>query len=303
MIDPYATLGVSKGASLEEIKSAYKKLARKYHPDLNLGNHDAEKKFKEVAHSFDLIGTKDARQKFDHGETDEQKQHSYDAYRRQGSTRQRPFYHQSQSDRGRYASNFNDEYEDLFSNIFGGQARPEGAGFPGQDAQFQLEIDFLEAARGGEKVILLPNGKKLQVRIPPGIQEGQKLKFSGLGGPGVGRGQAGDAYVEIKIRPSPEFRREGQDIYSDVPVSLFEAVNGAEVEVQTIDGPVSLKIPPGSTTGLKLRIKGKGAGRDSERGNHFVVLKVVTPKDPSPQMREAFRNLEHQFAYNPRASV
>jgi DnaJ-class molecular chaperone len=302
MIDPYVTLGVSKAAKLEDIKSAYKKLARKYHPDLNPGNQDAERKFKEIAHAFDLIGTKDARKKFDQGETDEHKQHSYDEYMNQKGTRKRPFYYQSQGDHGRYSSNFNDEYEDLFSNIFGGRRESERPEFSGKDTQYQLEIDFLEAVRGAEKIITLPNGKKLQVKIPPGIKEGQKLKFSAHDEPGVGRGQPGDAYVEIKIRSSSEFRREGQDIYSEVSVSFFEAVNGAEVEVQTIDGPVSLKIPPGATSGLKLRIKGKGAGRESDRGSQIVIVKVVTPRNPSPQMKEAFRNLEKQFAYNPRAN-
>ena len=263
MIDPYETLGVSKNASQDEIKSAYKKMARKFHPDLNPGNKDAEKKFKEVSHAFNLIGSADARKKFDQGENEE-------------GPRQRPFYYQSQREQGRYSSNF-DFDDDIFSSFFGGGPR---------EVQYELEVDFLEAALGAEKIITLPTGKKLQVKIPAGIQEGQKLKFP-------------DFYLEIKIRPSREFKREGADIYSELPVSLFEAINGSEVEVKTIDGMVSLKIPSGVSTGSKLRIKGKGIGS----GNHIVTIKIVTPKNPSMEMKEAFRNLESKFAYNPRTQI
>lgn len=301
MTDPYVTLGVTQSATLDEIKAAYKKLARKYHPDLNPGNKEAELKFKDVAHAFDLIGTKEAKEKYDRGDTDEQKQHMYEEYMKNQGSRKRPFYGQSQGTHGRYSSAFSGGFdEDIFSQFFGRQGRSEDFNFPGQDAQYQLEIDFLEAARGAERIITLPNGKKLQVKIPAGIHEGQKLKFAGQGEPSIGSGPPGDAYVEIRIRPSHEFRREGRDIISELPVSLFEAVNGAEIEVKTIDGPISLKIPAGVSSGTKLRLKDKGAGSGNQRGNHIVVIKVVTPKDPPAGMKEAFRNLEKEFAYNPR---
>lgn len=266
MIDPYQVLGVSKTASQDEIKSAYKKLARKFHPDLNQGNKDAEKKFKEVAHAFDLIGTADARKKFDLGEMEDE-------------PRERPFYYQSQGNQGRYSSNF-DFDDDIFEHIFG-RSRPK------EKEQYELEVDFLEAARGAERVITLPDGKKLQVKIPAGIQEGQKLRFP-------------DFFITIKIKPSDEFRREGKDIYSEVPVSFFEAINGAEVTVKTIHGAVSLKVPSGVSTGSKLRIKGKGVGSE---GNHIVTIKVVTPKNPSADLKESIRNLEKQFSYNPRIEL
>jgi DnaJ-class molecular chaperone len=302
MTDPYATLGVSKNASLEEIKLAYRKLAKKYHPDLNPGNKEIEAKFKDVAHAFDLIGTKEAKEKFDSGETDEQKQHMYEEYmRNQGKRRQGPFYHSTQDGSSRYSSAFGEGIDDdIFSSFFGRGGRAQSMDFPGQDEKYQLEVDFKEAALGGEKIITLPNGRKLQVKIPPGIQEGQKLRFKGLGGAGIGKGAPGDAYIEISIKPSPHFIREGQNIISEVPISFFEAIQGAEIEVETIDGPVLLKVPPGVSSGTKLRIKQKGAGAGDKRGNHLVSLKIVMPKDPPPALRQEVAELATRFSYNPR---
>ncbi len=302
MIDPYQVLGVSKTASLEEIKSAYRKLAKKHHPDLNPGNKEAEKKFKDVSHAFDLIGTEEARGKFDRGETDEQKQHMYEQYQReQQQGRRRPSYQHTQQGGGRYSSSFGDGFDDdVFSSIFGRASRSGGMDFPGQDEQYNLEVEFLEAALGGEKVITLPSGKKLQLKIPAGIEEGKKLKFKGLGGQGIGKGAPGDAYIQISIRPSPTFKREGKDIISEVPVSFFEALGGAEIEVQTIDGSVMLKVPPGASSGSRLRIRNKGAGSGEDRGNHIVTLKVVMPKDPPPELREKIAELADRYGYNPR---
>ena len=309
MSDPYQVLGLQKSASLDEIKKSYRKLAKKYHPDLNPGNKDAEKKFKELSHAFDLVGTKEAREKFDRGETDEQKQDMHDEYVRQQKShgRQRPFYQQTQEAGGRYTSSFGEEMgdDDLFSSLFGSKGRQSAGGFDyaGEDQLYQLEVDFLEAAVGGEKVITLPSGKKLQVKIPAGIQPGQKLKFKGLGGEGLGKGAPGNAYVQISIKPSEKFQREGNDILSEVPVSFFEAILGGEIEVPTIDGSVMLKIPAGISTGARLRIRNKGAGTGDKRGNHIVVLKVVMPKDPAPELKEAMTNLADKFSYNPRTQL
>lgn len=307
MKDPYQTLGVSSSASLDDIKSAYKKLARKHHPDLNPGSKAAEEKFKEISHAFNLIGTAEAKAKFDRGETDEQKQHQYDEYMKNQGSRGGPFYQETQNSGGRYSSEYASGMdEDIFSAFFGrnkNRQRSGGFDFPGEDELYQMEIDFKESAIGAERILTLPNGKKLQVQIPGGITSGMKLKFRGQGGAGVGKGPPGDAYIQISVRPSEKFQREGQDILSEVPISLFEAINGGEVEVETVDGSVMLKVPSGVSSGTKLRIKGKGAGKVNERGNHLAVMKVMTPKAPSAEFRQAVAQLQKQFNYNPRTEA
>lgn len=308
MIDPYKTLHVDKKASLDEIKKSYRKLAKQYHPDLNPGNKEAERKFKDVSHAFDMIGTEEARGKYDRGETEDQQRHQYEQYRKAHEGRQ-------QSGGHRYASSFgfgeDFDGEDLFESLFGrGTRRGHGHGrssqgmdFAGEDELYQMEVDFKEAALGAEKVITLPNGKKLQIKIPAGIESGKKLKFKGLGKPGMGAGPAGDIYVQINVKSMPGFTRVDHDIHTEVPISFFEALNGAEIEVPTIDGPVMLKVPPGVSTGSKLRIKHKGAGHGDTRGNQIVTLKIVMPKNITPEMQAAIGQLQNQFAYNPRGQT
>lgn len=298
MIDPYYVLGLSKNASDEEIKKNYRKLAKKFHPDLNPGNIEAEKKFKEISHAFDLIGTPENRAKFDRGESVEQQEQAYKDFM---NRRERPSYYDTQHEGGRYSYFFGEDMggEDFFENLFG-RSRGHRMDFPGEDLRFQMEVDFVDAALGTEKYITLPSGRKLKVKIPGGIEDGKKLRFKGLGSPGSGRGVPGDAYVEIKIRPLEGFSRHGDDIETELPISFMEAITGAEVEVPTIDGNVLLKIPPGVSSGTKLRIKGKGAGVGEKRGAQIVVLKIVMPKEVNPSLKAAIENLKGQFNYNPR---
>jgi len=298
MKDPYQILGVTKNASLEDIKKAYRVLAKKFHPDLNPGNKTAEAKFKDIAHAFDQIGTAEAREKFDLGETAEQQQQQYEEHiKNRSKSRQRPSYHNTQQQSGRYTSSFEENLnaEDLFESMFGGGSKT-GKKRP-QDELYQMDVEFEEAALGGEKMITLPTGKKLQVKIPAGIEEGQKLKFKGLASSG------GDAYVQINVKPSEKFRREGNDIYSDLSLSFFEALLGAQIEVPTIDGHVMLSIPAGVTTGSKLRIKNKGAGKENTRGNQIVTLKVVMPSKVDASLAEGLSELAKKHAYNPRVNL
>lgn len=299
MMDPYEALGLTKSASQEDIKKSFRKLAKKYHPDLNPGNKEAEKKFKQISHAFDLVGTPESRAKFDRGETDEQQQKQYEEYMK----KKKPSYYETQHDGGRYSYSFGDDIggADFFENLFGGGGRRAGSmDFPGEDVIYKMDVEFREAALGGEKVITLPDGKKLQVKIPAGIASGKKLRFKNMGQPGIGKGPAGDAFIEINVKPLPGFSRAGDDIESELPVSFLDAITGAEVEVPTLDGSVMMKIPPGVSTGSKLRIKGKGAGPDGKRGNQIVVLKIVMPKNVDPALKAAAENLKNQFNYDPR---
>lgn len=290
MLDPYQTLGVATSATPDEIKSAYKNLARKYHPDLNPGNREAEKKFKDIANAYGMIGTKEAKEKFDRGETDEQKQHMYEEYMKNQGQQQRSYYRDTQGSNARYSSSFEGFDDDIFSQFFNRASKEQ------QDEEYRMEVDFLEAVRGSEKTITLPNGKKIQVKIPAGIRDGQKLKFAGLA-------EKGDIYIQISISPSSEFKRDGNDIHTEIPVSVFEAMHGAEVDVKTIDGTVKLTIPPGVSSGSKLRVKGKGIGKGNDRGNQIVTIKIVLPKSPSPELQTAFSELEKRFGYQVRGET
>lgn len=301
MFDPYKILGVTKNSSLDEIKKAYRKLAKKYHPDLNPGNKELEKKFKDIAHAFDLIGTQEAKDKFDRGETEDQQQRAYEDFQRQQFNR--GHYYNTQENGGRYSSRFSENFdtEDLFESLFGSK-RSKRSPPPPQDELYQLELEFKEAALGANKLITLPNGKKLEIKIPPGIEEGKKLKFKGLAGsasPGV---PPGDVYVQIVVKPHSAFTRKGLDIYSDLPISFFEAITGAQIQVPTIDGNVMLSIPPGSNNGSKLRIKNKGAGSNDHRGSHIVTLKIVMPSTVPPELMASLNELKSRYNYNPRLS-
>lgn len=298
MKDPYEVLGVKKTSSQDEIKKAYRKLAKKNHPDLNPGNKEAEKHFKEASHAFDLIGTPEARSKFDRGETDEQAQKQYEEYMKNQHHGGRSSFYNTQKEGGRYSSSF--DAEDLFENLFGGGHKKRGMNLQGEDLNYKMEVSFKEAALGGEKTITLPNGKNLQVKIPAGIEAGKKLRFKGFGEPGIGNGPPGNALIEISVAPSPGFTREGHDIIVEVPISFLDAITGGEIPVPTLEGEVLLKVPSGVSTGSKLRIKGKGAGVEGARGNEIVVLKVVTPKNVDPALKSAMENLKTQFNFNPR---
>lgn len=300
---PYEILGVAKSASQDEIKDAYRKLAKKFHPDLNPGNKEAEKRFKDINGAYELVGTPESRAKYDRGETDE-------AAGQYGRTRQGPFYRDTQQQGGRYSYSAEGFDEDFFSSIFGGAmggagARRGNVRMAGQDELYQMEIDFKEAVLGGEREITLPSGKRLRVKIPAGIESGNKLRFSGQGGAGIGGGPAGDAYVEVHVRPSPLFKRVGSDLELELPISFAEAVLGAEIKAPTIDGAVMLKIPPNVNTGGKLRIAGKGvpSASGAKRGDQIVVLKVVMPPEVDAELRRSIEEWSKRHAFNPREKL
>jgi DnaJ-class molecular chaperone len=313
--DYYKTLGVSKTATQDEIKNAYRALAKKLHPDLNPGNKQAEARFKQVAEAYETLSDPQKRAAYDRGET--QGPFGPGAGPGEGAGpfaggarfRRRPgaggpFYSETQGGPGggRYSSSFS--FEDLFGGMGGaGGESPFGdfnAG--GEDANYRMDVDFRDAILGGEREITLPNGKRLRVKIPAGIESGAKLRFPGQGNPPVGKGKPGDAYVELNVRPSGQFRRQGRDLVIDLPVSLAEAILGTEIPVPTIDGQGRLRIPPGVTTGSKLRIRGKGVpGRGGEpRGDQIVNLSVAVPKSVDPEFRAAVEKWNREHPFNPR---
>lgn len=286
MQTPYQILGVAKTATQDEIKNAYRALAKKLHPDLNPGNKQAEKKFKDIASAYEKIGTAEERAKFDRGETEEQQaEEAARGYRGggpQGRARN-PFYYETQQNGGRYSSQFEGDFGegDFFENLFH-QARSRRS--QPQDETYQMEIDFRDAILGAEKEIILGGKKKLRVKIPPGVETGKKLRFAGQGT------NSGDAYVEIRVKPSERFKRVGNNIEIEWPVGLAKAVLGGELEVPTVDGMVNLTVPSGVSSGAKLRVKGKGVPLAGDtRGDQIVILSIKLPKKIDPELKEAIR--------------
>jgi DnaJ-class molecular chaperone len=300
--DPYTTLGVNKGATQDEIQKAYRRLAKKLHPDLNPGNKAAEEKFKEISAAYDLLGDPDKRARFDRGEID-----ASGAER----PRQQQYYRDFADQDGwsAYTSNsgfadFGDYAgaEDILSEIFGREGRA-GRRRRGQDVRYHLELSFLDAVNGGKQSIILPDGSTLDVNIPPGTRDGQILRLRGKGRPGVGDGPPGDALIEISVLPHPYFTRKGDDIHLDLPISLKEAVLGAKVKVPTPGGTVTVAVPKWSNTGRVLRLKGRGVPRaDGSKGDEYIKLMLMLPEKPDPKL-EAFVAEWQPVAYSPRQSM
>jgi DnaJ-class molecular chaperone len=292
--DPYTVLGVKKDASQDEIQKAYRRLAKKLHPDLNPGNKQAEERFKEISAAYDLLGDPDKRARFDRGEIDAS-----------GMERPQQRYYRDFAEGGAYASDagFADfaSAEDIFSEIFGRSGRAN-IRMPGSDAHYRLELDFLDAINGGKRQITLPDGSVLDVNIPPGTRDGQILRLRGKGRPGMGGGPPGDALVEIEVRPHRIFTRKGDDIHVDLPISLSEAVLGSKVKVPTPSGSVTMTVPKWANTGTVLRLKEKGVPRiDGSRGDEFVTLKVMLPEKPDPELEKFVAHW--RGAYSPRQAM
>jgi DnaJ-class molecular chaperone len=293
-MDPYEILGVSKNASDDDIKKAYRNLAKKYHPDLNPNNKASEQKFKKISVAYSLIGTKEAREKFEKGQFDEQ---AAEAQSRSG-----PFYRESQENGGRYTNYYEGNNEDIFKTFFSEFAGKNGQiDLPGRDLHYKMEITLKDAVIGAEREIMLGD-TRLKVKIPAGITEGTKLKFNEQGGHGIGKGKRGDAYVEISFRSSDTFKKSGSDVEVEILISLDEAVNGSKIEAPTVEGSVFVTIPSGSNTGTKLRLKGKGLPHQhgGGRGDQIIILRVMLPPNTDPDFNAFIKRWSSEHTYNPR---
>jgi len=305
--DPYDVLGVKRDASQDDIRKAYRKLARKLHPDLNPGDKAAEEKFKAVSAANDILGDPDKRARFDKGEID-------------AAGNERPpqpppgWYRDHAGESGAYQSDAGyadmmDE-DDLLGALFGRGARRRGGGggaqfrMPGGDIHARLDIDFLDAVNGATKRVTLPDGSTVDVTIPPGTREGQVLRLRGKGSPGMGGGAPGDLMVEVSVGEHRHFTRRDDDILLDLPVSITEAVLGGKVEVPTPAGPVMVTVPKGSNSGTVLRLKGRGVKkRDGSRGDAFVTLRLVLPDKPDAELEAFAERWAAGKAQNPREGM
>ncbi|OUJ10442.1 DnaJ C-terminal domain-containing protein [Acetobacter okinawensis] len=288
--DPYSVLGIAKTASQDDIRKAYRKLAKKYHPDLNPGDKKAEEEFKALNQANDLLSDADKRARFDRGEIDASGQERHPGFGGGG------FGGGAGGFGGGFGGGFRpggagmggfqeEDLNDLFGGMFGGGARARRAGpRKGADRSFALNVSFLDAVNGATSRVNLPDGATLDVRIPPGMEDGKVLRLRGKGMPGVQGGPAGDALITVTVLPDATFTREGSDLRETLPVDLKTAVLGGPIMVPTPTGTVKMNVPAGSDTGTVLRLRGKGvqAHGSKEAGNLYVRLEVKVGKaDPA----------------------
>jgi DnaJ-class molecular chaperone len=354
--DLYAVLGVAKTATTDELKKAYRKLARKYHPDLNPGNKQAEEHFKEVSFAHDVL-------------TDPKRRKVYDEFGHEGlqsgfdPERAREYRRWAESGHGfsfrpgaggqggfegfdfggfeqprgrRRRAEADRSFSDIFSELFGGAGGGPEPRAPerGQDVEYPIEVDFLDAIRGTKTAVTVrrpspcpqcggtgrqnaractrcsgtgsvEEREKLSVKIPPGVGDGARVRVKGKGGAGVG-GSAGDLYFVVKVRPHPHLKREGKDLVMEVPVTVGEAMQGATIEVPTPDGRVQVKVPKGSQSGQRLRLRGRGVPdpKGGSPGDLYIRLMVQVPKNgASEHLKEAVEQLERAYGGDPRAHL
>jgi DnaJ-class molecular chaperone len=278
--DPYSELGVAKGASAEDVRKAFRKLAKDLHPDRNPGDKAAEERFKRVSAAFDIVGDPEKRARYDRGEIDaDGRDAPPPGFRSAGGGS--PF------GAGGGAGFEGVDLDEILGGMFSSRGRG-GRGFAmkGSDVQARLEVELEETITGATRRVSFSDGRMLDVTIPKGAADGQVLRLRGQGYPGRGGGPAGDALIELSIRPHPVFRQDGADLHMDLPVSIPDAVLGAKVEAPTPDGPVSLSVPRHANAGSLLRLKGRGAydAATGRRGNLIAHLVLTLPSQPDPEL-------------------
>jgi DnaJ-class molecular chaperone len=320
MRDPYDVLGVSKTASAAEIKSAFRKQAKKLHPDANKHDPKAANRFAELNAAYEILGEADKRKAFDRGEIDADGKPRFQGFEgfggggprggREGNfetfTWGTDGFHRSG---GRAGGGFG--FEDLLKEAFGGAARGRRGGFQfedgdvaggGRDIEAALTITLPEAAKGVEKRVLLPTGKEVDVKIPAGLADGQQIRLKGQGHAGPG-GRAGDLLIAVSVAPHPLFKRDGADLRLELPVTLYEAVLGGKVRVPTLDGAVELAIPPGTNSGRTFRLKGKGFPGKGGAGDLLATIRIMLPEGGDHDLETLMKQWREGRAYDPRKGM
>lgn len=306
--DYYEVLGVPRGASDEEIRSAYRKLARTYHPDVSK-EPEAEDRFKEISEAYEVLRDPEKRKRYDQlganwkaGE-DVGGAEGFEGFRQAGFGQQGPFGGDVRVDFGG-GNGFSDFFESMFGGRGAGPRR--GAGFEGfamrgGDQEATLEISLEEAARGGRRKISFGDGRDYDVDIPAGVRDGQRIRLAGEGEQGAGGGPSGDLFLRVRIKPDRRFRVEGSNLATELPVAPWEAALGATVELPTLEGTARVKVPAGSSSGRRLRLKGEGMpGPGKQRGDLLATVKIVVPKKLSKRERELFEQLSETSKFDPR---
>tara|TARA_R110002074_G_scaffold196880_2_gene363725 strand:+ start:866 stop:1828 length:963 start_codon:yes stop_codon:yes gene_type:complete len=311
IIDPYKALGLSKSATAEEIKKAYRKIARTSHPDLNPSDTEAEQRFKAASAAYDLLKDPETRARFDRGEIDasgaEQRQQQRQYYRDYAEQADNPYRRAAQG--AQPGGEGFEDASDIFAEFFrqrgqdGAQYGAQGFDARGKDSRYSLEVSFLDAALGGKTRITLPDGSNLDVTIPEGTAHGQVIRLRGKGAPGFGKGTAGDALINVMVADHEQFTRDGDDILTELPITIDEAVLGGKVQAPTIHGLVNLNIPKGASTGQTLRLKARGVKTKRRQGDQKVSLKIVMPEKIDDDLAAFMADWRKSHSYYPRGGM
>jgi curved DNA-binding protein len=293
-IDYYKILGVDKNASIEDIKKAYRKLARKHHPDLNPNDKEAHKKFQQINEANEVLSDPDKRKKYDQYGKDWQHAGEFERRQQQHQSSNRG----GQTFSGDFSGDFGGEdFSDFFSSLFGGgngaRSRAKETRFRGQDYQAELNLNLRDVYSTHQQTFT-SDGKNIRITIPAGIENGQKIKLKGHGAPGINGGPNGDLYITFHVTDDPQFKRMGNDLYSTTEIDLYKAVLGGETTVETLNGKVKLKIPPGTQNGTKVRLKGKGFPvykKEGQYGDLYITYQVKIPTNLTEREKELFTEL------------
>ena len=293
--DYYETLGVPRGATSEEIRSAYRKLARRYHPDINK-DEDAEERFKEVGEAYEVLSDPEKRERYDRlGANWRQGDDVSGAPGFDGFEGARPDGVRFEFGDGA----FSDFFESLFGSARTGDIRMRGA-----DQEAVVDLSLEEAAAGGPLRVSLADGRSFTVNVPAGVRDGQRIRVAGRGGEGIGGGSTGDLFLRVHLRPHRGFRVDGRDLHVDVPVTPWDAALGATLEVPTLTGSAKVRLPAGSSSGRRLRLRGKGMpGRRSRDGDLYARVQIMVPGELGERERKLFEELRTDSSFHPQASV
>ncbi|TQD39042.1 J domain-containing protein [Haloflavibacter putidus] len=295
-VDYYKILGISKNASVKQIKNAYRKLARKYHPDLNPDNKEAEQKFKEINEAHEVLANPENRKKYDKYGKDWK--HSEEFEKAQQQQQQQQHSQRSYTHAGSGDSFTDDDFSDFFSSMFGGGGRASGrssrSGFKGQDFNAELQLNLTDVYKPQQQVLTV-NGKKIRLTIPAGIENEQVIKIKGKGGEGLHGGPNGDLYIKFKVINNTSFKRDGQNLYKEVELDLYTAILGGKITIDTLDGKVKLSIAPETQNGAKVRLKGKGFPaykNQNNLGDLFLTYQIKLPTNLSEKEKNLFKELQ-----------
>jgi curved DNA-binding protein len=287
-IDYYKILGVDKNASAEDIKKAYRKLARKMHPDLNPNDKEAHQKFQQINEANEVLSDPEKRKKYDQYGKDWQHAEQFEQQRQSQGRSQYTGGQQFSGDMG-------EEFSSFFESMFGGSGRSSRAKFRGQDYNAELQLNLTDAMQTHQQTLTV-NGKNIRITIPAGIENGQQIKLKGYGAPGVNGGPAGDLYITFSIAAHPKFQRSGNDLYTTATIDLYTAVLGGDVTIDTLNGKVKLKVNPETQNGTKIRLKGKGFPvykKEGEFGDLYITYAVQLPTNLTAEQKELFRQLSN----------